>query len=397
MNDKNMQVQIKDYQIIKKAALEFIPGLNVIIGPSNNGKSSILKAIKAATFTVPGTTPIRSGQSNYIVGIQYNGHVVILQKGLKESTYVVDGEKYSKFGQATPEIVANSLNIKELVLNGNKEQLNFWDQMNYPFLLDKSGVETFRFIIDSGENDKLSEALKSMVSDRQNLNKTIDMLQGSINTVDLDITKYKEELENAKPIIDACIKIIELQPKVSKLNLLKDLKNRRDKLLENKGLNKVAFDKALTDYTNYKLLNNSIVELNDKIILLTNYFIKLHNIIGDLSNIQEELNKLEKYKLNTVQNHQDLFLLKEIKYKINYISEQKKSLKLNPVTHIKVDRDDIMKIIELKSLKIKHEEINYSEIEIEANKIAIKSSIDFYKELKNYIKICPYCGNPIHS
>ena len=397
MNDKNMQVQIKDYQIIKKAALEFIPGLNVIIGPSNNGKSSILKAIKAATFTVPGTTPIRSGQSNYIVGIQYNGHVVILQKGLKESAYVVDGEKYSKFGQTTPEIVANSLNIKELVLNGNKEQLNFWDQMNYPFLLDKSGVETFRFIIDSGENDKLSEALKSMVSDRQNLNKTIDMLQGSINTVDLDITKYKEELENAKPIIDTCIKIIELQPKVSKLNLLKDLKNRRDKLLENKGLNKVAFDKALIDYTSYKSLNNSIVELNDKIILLKNYLIKLHNIIGDLSDTQEELNKLEKYKLNTVQNHQDLFLLKEIKYKINYISEQKKSLKLNPVTHIKVDRDDIMKIIELKSLKIKHEEINYSETEIETNKIAIKSSIDFYKELKNYIKICPYCGNPIHS
>ena len=53
---KNMQVQIKDYQIIKKAALEFIPGLNVIIGPSNNGKSSILKAIKAAVKSGLGYT-----------------------------------------------------------------------------------------------------------------------------------------------------------------------------------------------------------------------------------------------------------------------------------------------------------------------------------------------------
>ena len=42
-----MKVQIKNYQIIKDANLEFIPGLNVIIGPSNNGKTSILKAIKA--------------------------------------------------------------------------------------------------------------------------------------------------------------------------------------------------------------------------------------------------------------------------------------------------------------------------------------------------------------
>ena len=193
--NKNLQVQIKDYQIIKKMSLEFVPGLNVIVGPSNNGKSSILKAIKATTFTIPGTSPIRFGQSNYTVGIQYNGHIIILQKGLKESVYVVDGEKYSKFGQTTPEIVANSLNIKELVLNGNKEQLNFWDQMNYPFLLDKTGVEMFRFIVDSGENDKLSDVLKSMVSDRQNLNKTIDMIQGSINAVDLEIDSYKEELE----------------------------------------------------------------------------------------------------------------------------------------------------------------------------------------------------------
>ena len=44
----NFKTSIKDFQIIKKATLEFTPGLNVIIGPSNNGKTSILKAIKAA-------------------------------------------------------------------------------------------------------------------------------------------------------------------------------------------------------------------------------------------------------------------------------------------------------------------------------------------------------------
>lgn len=395
-NNKNMLVQIKDYQILKKVSLDFVPGLNVIVGPSNNGKSSILKAIKAAVFTVPGTTPIRSGQSNYTVGIQYNGHVVILQKGLKESMYMIDGEKYSKFGQTTPEIVSNSLNIKELVLNGNKEQLNFWDQMNYPFLLDKSGVETFRFIIDSGENDKLSEALKSMVSDRQNLNKTIDMLQGSINAIDLEINNYKEELEKAKPVIESCLKIIGLQQQVSKYNLLKDIKLRIERNREDKERNRISYEKTLVNYTAFKALNNSIFSLRDKIILLSNNFIKLHNITGDLSDVNEELIRLNKHKSNTVQNHQNLFLLKEIKNKINYISEQKKSLKLNPVTHIKVGRDDIMKIIELKSIEMKHREIDYSSVEIKTQQIALKSSVEFYRDLRKYIKICPYCGNPIH-
>ena len=340
MENKNLQVQIKDYQILKNVSLEFIPGLNVIIGPSNNGKSSILKAIKALVFTVPGTTPIRSGQSNYTVGIQYNGHIVILQKGLKESVYMVDKEKYSKFGQTTPEIVSNSLNIKELLLNGNKEQLNFWDQMNYPFLLDKSSVETFRFIIDSGENDKLSEALKTMVSDRQGLNKSIDILQGSINSVDLEIEEYNKELEEAKPIIEASLGIIFLQSQVSKFNLLKDLKIKRDKLLKDKEANKVEYGKVLTNYTVLKALNTSINSLINKINILQNYFIKLHNLIGDLSDINENLIKLDRYKLNIVQSHQVLFRLKEIKENINYISEQRKCLKMTPVININFSNND---------------------------------------------------------
>ena len=109
-----------------------------------------------------------------------------------------------------------------------------------------------------------------------------------------------------------------------------------------------------------------------------------------------ELIKLDKYKSNTVQNHQNLFLLKEIKNKINYMSEQKKSLKLNTVTYINVKEEDINKIIELKSIEMKHREIDYSSVEIKTQQIVFKSSIEFYRDLKKYIKICPYCGNPIH-
>lgn len=68
----NFKVSLKDFQIIKKANLEFIPGLNVIIGPSNNGKSSILKAIKSCIYTIPGSTSIRAGQNSYTVGLGYN-------------------------------------------------------------------------------------------------------------------------------------------------------------------------------------------------------------------------------------------------------------------------------------------------------------------------------------
>ena len=87
----SFKTTIKDYQISKKANLEFRPGLTVIVGPSNNGKTSIFKALKANMYTVPGSTPIRVGQSSYAVGIQYNEHTVILQKSNKDSVYLIDG------------------------------------------------------------------------------------------------------------------------------------------------------------------------------------------------------------------------------------------------------------------------------------------------------------------
>lgn len=112
----NLNVEVQDYQIIKKAKAEFIPGLNIIIGPSNNGKTSLIKAIKSLLYTEPGNTPVRYGQPNYKVGVEYNNHKVILQKG-KESFYSVDGEKYSKYGTSTPKEVSDVLGIQELVLN----------------------------------------------------------------------------------------------------------------------------------------------------------------------------------------------------------------------------------------------------------------------------------------
>ena len=67
--------------------------------------------------------------------------------------------------------------------------------MDYPFLIDKTSVELFRFIVDSGDNDQISQSLKDMVSDRQATSKEIDQVQGSINLIDKEIENYKAQVE----------------------------------------------------------------------------------------------------------------------------------------------------------------------------------------------------------
>ena len=400
--DNIMKCQIKDYQIIKNAFLEFIPGLNVIIGPSNNGKSSILKAIKALIYTVPGTTPIRNGQSSYVVGINYNNHTVILQKGLKESLYIVDGEKYTKYGVNTPEIVSKSLNIKELTLNGNKEQLNFWDQMKYPFLIDRTSTELFKFIIDSSDSDQVSKALKDMVSDRQQLSKNIDILQGSINTIDLDIENYKNQLENSKDILNACDNIINLQSKISKLNKLKEIKENHYNNLENLS----EIEKSILNINNNLNIDislvNSVTHRLNKLMQLNKLYLSLHTLIGDESDTNEKLSKLawvdniNKLDLSLIVTK--LNKLKQIKENINKINNAKKDIldKLNLKSiNLNLDNKLISKLINLKNIKQALYNIDNKRVDNETSLIIVNKSNDYYNSFYNYFDICPYCGNKI--
>lgn len=397
----NFKVSIKNYQIIKDASLDFIPGLNVIIGPSNNGKSSIIKAIKALIYTVPGTTPIRNGQSFYAVGINYNNHTVILQKGLKESVYIVDGEKYTKYGVNTPEIVSKSLNIKELVLSGNKEQLNFWDQMKYPFLIDRTSTELFKFIIDSSDSDQVSKSLKDMVSDRQQLSKNIDILQGSINTIDLDIDNYKSILNNSKDVLEACDNIINLQSKISKLNQLKQIKETHInnlKLLEENKNKLIKIDIILN--RDIDIINQVTHKLNN-FIKLNKLFINLHTLINNQSDNYKQLlnlnwiNNIDKLDLSLIVNKLDK--LKNIKQKLNNINQglsNKSNLKL---IELNLDNILISKFNRLKSVKQALNNIEYKQVENNTSIIAIDNSFLYYNKFYDYFDVCPYCGNKIHS
>ena len=391
-----MKVQIKNYQIIKDANLEFIPGLNVIIGPSNNGKTSILKAIKALLYTVPGSTPIRYGTNYYAVGLDYNNHKVILQKGAKESLYLVDGEKYTKFGTNTPEIVSNSLNIKELVLNGNKEQLNFWDQMNYPFLIDKTSTELFKFIIDSSDSDQISQALKDMVSDRQQLGRDIDKLQGSLDILNQDIDSYVYTLEKNKDIINTCNNIIALQPKITRLNNLELLLDELNKLDVDIKNNDSDYSKIKQDLENQNKIFSNLKELSDKLNDLSNIDIELSNIdieidsnYKKLQNISYiiNLNKIDLSRLN---------LLLDYKNKLIDIDNKINDIKLPKLIKFKLKDKDLEKLNYLNDI-LYNIENDDKQIEENEHKINIsKKLLAIYNSIYDLFEVCPLCGSKLH-
>lgn len=398
----SMKVQVKNYQIIKNAEAEFVPGLNVIVGPSNNGKTSFIKAIKSLIYTEPGSTPIRFGTQSYIVGIQYNGHTVILQKGLKDSAYLVDGEKFTKYGTSTPEEVSKALGIRELELNGKKEKINFWDQMNYPFLLDKSSTELFRFIVDSGEDDQISAALKDMVSDRQGINKDINQLQGSIMVLDEQIATKTKEIDNLKPKLEVSKEIIKMQTKVANVrqmnDLLEKIKSLQSKQLElQKQYNKVEAES--------KIYIESVLKLQDSYEKSSIYSNTLQRINDFKNRINQNDQILSKYKItfDLLENVSEVNLEPLIKVRDSILNLQSKVSLLSNQKSSTLDIDT--KKVEENLLTLTNYKTSLQRFS--ANKTlksnsetmmdSVNKILDKITKLQSNIQVCPYCGQAIHN
>ena len=399
----SIRVSVKDYQIIKQAILDFKPGLTSIIGPSNNGKSSILKAIKSAIYTEPGSTPIRNGAQSYVVGIQDNGHTVIYQKKEGSSKYLVDGQSYSKFGLSTPEEVSNALNIRELILNGNKTQLNFWNQMDKPFLLDKSAGELFKFILDSGENDQLSSVLKAMVTDRQSLNKEADNLQGQITALEDSIDKQQKESDKLEPIVEKANNLIEKKVKFDKLNSLKTLISNYftlDKQIDEHETNLKTIENKEKIYSklDLKLFKSKLDIIRDIEDYIQNET-QILNLYTDIEDINKKLNILDKLKLSELSDLIDKvsrykIILKDIENYSDVILKLTKfipSKSLLDKMSLLENKDKIFsKINEFSSLCEREQEIL---IEVES----LESSYNKIKEVEKSFKVCPLCGQTLEG
>ena len=393
-----INLSVKDFQIIKNASLTFGPGLNVIIGQSNNGKSALFRAAKSCIYNEPGTTSIRNGCSSYAVGLQMNGHTVIYQKG-KESIYKIDGNVFQKVGRTQLPEVASSLNIRELNLNGSNEQLNFWDQMEKPFLLDRSETELFRFIVDSGKDNNITLALKTLVSDRQGITKEINMIEGMLSQADITIQNYKDKLVNSDNILDTCNKIIQLGPEIKRLESSETCISKHKELsdglfkvnLELNDLNKLLLDvepmqeSLLIKYKKSDLVDKIVNSYRQKQKLLNdiNLRINKYEFIGDIT-LNENLNKYNLLNSIVSKHHELSGKLSDInKIKIPEVSSgfNENAEKLSKLIQI-LDRRNTS----FSNLSKAKDNINEYDLKIKS-----------LKEELDGIGVCPTCGQPIHN
>lgn len=134
------KLSIKNYQSHLDSELEFSPGINLIIGESDNGKSAIVRSIKKAAFNRPlGTDFVNWDDPKAIaeVVIDTGKHEIARYVGKNINSYMLDDTEFNAFDKGVPEEIKQVLNVSAL---------NMHEQKNAFFLLDKSPGDIGKYL-----------------------------------------------------------------------------------------------------------------------------------------------------------------------------------------------------------------------------------------------------------
>ena len=101
--------------------------VTIISGPSDHGKSAIVRALKWACFNRPrGSGFVTHGQDKCRVGVEIDGVKIVRKKTKKVNGYLIDGRSLKAIGVSVPPEVEQFLNVSEL---------NFQSQHDSPLWL----------------------------------------------------------------------------------------------------------------------------------------------------------------------------------------------------------------------------------------------------------------------
>lgn len=230
------ELDLVNFQSIGKANLEFIPGINLIVGQSNSGKTAILRAIKTL-LTNPARAKhfIKKNTNEAVVTIDTGDNNFIWYRSEKGgSKYCVNNEEYSKLGTKG---LFEILERNGFVQDDRGNVMNIEGEWDLPFPFDKSPAELFRLfenifcVSDSAvilksykdEEASLVKEKAQLKDSRERFQVKLKALDDLEKEVDLDnISKKLEEFTaHAKELSDSYvdIKVAEKDSEISNITL----------------------------------------------------------------------------------------------------------------------------------------------------------------------------------
>lgn len=179
------EIKLHNFQKHSDLTWKLDPRVNVLTGSSDQGKSTIYRALYWLVFNRPVGSDVfkKFGMKDYFVEIILEDDTVIRRGKDKEgSYYTLNGERFSGIGTDVPRPIQEKLNMNSL---------NFSGQFDAPFLIGLSRPEASRYIASLVHLDEMEKALSNIESKRRKSD-------NDIGTVEEKVKENKTEIEALK-------------------------------------------------------------------------------------------------------------------------------------------------------------------------------------------------------
>ena len=196
ITDMLTQIELTDFQCHKSLTLN-LGKITTLVGPSDSGKSAIIRALDWAIFNNgKKALLIRRGAKTASITITVDAHTVT--RTTKDNSYVVDGTELSAIGRSVPVDVPNIFRMSED---------NIQRQHEYLFWFSATGSEltrNFNRVVDLSRLDEWvrigTEKEKEFKQDVRYCDKRLEELQAN----ELSLLPYEQLEQEARNLSGFC-------------------------------------------------------------------------------------------------------------------------------------------------------------------------------------------------
>lgn len=290
-----------NFQSHRKSDLDFDPGVNVIVGSSDSGKTAILRALNWIVNNRPSGDCMRShwGGTTKAVAV-FDKAIVCRERSDTVNNYWLNEEQFKAFGLSVPDEIIQLINMTDL---------NVQRQLDAPFLLSNSSGEVAQILNESVNLQDIDVALSAIASKVREVTKGLNEGKESLKDVDSQLEGLEgvEELEVQISELDVLIgaeqkystKVFHIDDLVNSanrieravtslepvLNLEKDI-NSADEMM-------VEYHEAVDEHRRLNILLNTFQGAHDELEGVVS-FLELEKDIQEIFGLLEELREANK-------------------------------------------------------------------------------------------------------
>ena len=217
-------LEINNFQSHERSRLEFNPGVNVIIGSSDNGKTACIRSLRWAIWNKPSGDAIRSWwggdtwvrvetEKGYVIRSKdkMDKYILTTYQSNKKGVSHEEEHTFKAFGTGVPEEISRFFNFSEI---------NLQLQLDSVFLLSKTSGEVAAHFNKIAKLDEIDTSTQNINGWIKRLGNDITYQKQQVKSLSDELTKY-DYLEKVE---------IKLEVLESKTSESRDLKRKRDQL-----------------------------------------------------------------------------------------------------------------------------------------------------------------------